>query len=420
MKKTRKVLVCAYSCEPGFSSEQEIGWKWSNLLSQTNDVHVLTRLSNKETIEKYMKEHHIVSDLNFIYYDLPDWAKRWKKKERGLYLYYTLWQWGAYLKARTINKTEKFDITHYVTFGSLLLPNFMSLMPTKFVLGPVGGGENTPLKFIGEFSTKGQIAEVIRHTIQVLQIANPLFLVQCYRSDKILARTKETYKMIPSIFRHKTELMLETGVPEELLDYESKGVRESKEIRIITIGRFIHSKINLLTLKVILDFKNKYKIPFKYYIVGDGHERKSLEAFCQANDLEDDVVFTGWIPREEVFEYLSQSDIYYSTTFKEGGTWAFFEAVAMGLPIACLKISGPDMIVADGCGIKVEPTNPEEVIENLSLGLYELSSNVDLRKDLSNKAKNALLENLTWDKMMKRVNTIYDEVLDNGDKNAQS
>jgi glycosyltransferase involved in cell wall biosynthesis len=90
----------------------------------------------------------------------------------------------------------------------------------------------------------------------------------------------------------------------------------------------------------------------------------------------------------------------------------------MGLPVACLKISGPDMIVADGCGIKVEPTNPKEVIENLSRGLYELSTSPELRTELSSKAKNALLEDLTWQKMMKRIEGIYEEVLDSGDKNV--
>ena len=415
--KNRKVLVCAYSCEPGFSSEQEIGWKWSNLLSEFNNVYVLTRLSNKETIEEYIKKNNIESKLNFIYYDLPSWAKKWKKKERGLYLYYTLWQWGAYLKAKAIHKKENFDIVHYITFGSLLLPNFMSLIPTKFVLGPVGGGENTPLKFIGEFSTKGKVAEIIRHIIQSLQIINPLFLIQCYRSDKILARTKETYEMIPSIFKDKTELMLETGVPEELLNYKMKECKERKEIRFITIGRFIHSKINLLTLKVILEFKHKYQIPFKFYIVGDGYERKNLEAFCKKNGLENDVVFTGWVSREEVFKYLSQSDIYYSTTFKEGGSWAFFEAVAMGLPVVCLKISGPDMIVSDEGGIKIEPTNPKNVIDKLSHGLYQLSINSQLRQKLSANAKDTLLENLTWEKMMERIESIYDEILEPRRKN---
>ena len=416
MKSTRKILVCAYSCEPGFSSEQEIGWKWSNLLSEFNDIYVLTRLSNKKTIEAYIEQHQVGNDLKFIYYDLPDWAKKWKKGERGLYLYYTLWQWGAYLKARTVNKTEKFDIVHYVTFGSLLLPNFMSLMPTKFILGPVGGGEIIPLKFIGEFSLKGKMAEIIRHIVHYLQIINPLFLLQCYRSDKILARTKETYNMIPFFFRHKVELMLETGVPEELLDYKSKKEHNNKEIRIITIGRFVHWKISILTLKVILEFKNHYDIPFKYYLVGDGYERKNLENFCKNNGLEENVIFTGKVTREEVFEYLSQSDIYFSTTFKEGGSWAFFEAVSMGLPVACLKISGPDMIVADGCGIKVDPTNPEEVIENLSRGLYQLSTSPELRAELSNNAKDSLLENLTWQKMMKRIEGIYEEVLNTRNK----
>jgi len=410
LKKRKKILVSVYSCEPGFSSEREIGWKWSNLISDFADVHVLTRESNRETIENYIKNNKIQCNLTFIYYDLPDRLKKWKKAERGLYLYYTLWQFGAYLKALKFHKLNKFDIVHYVTFGSLLLPNFMSLMPTKFVLGPVGGAENVPLNFIGEFSLKGKISEIIRHTVQKLQYLNPLFWIQCIRSDKIIVRTKETYKMIPSIFYKKTELMLETGVPEELLNYEIKEKKEDTEIVLITIGRFIHSKINILTLKVILEFKRKYNKPFKFYIVGDGYERKKLENFCKENNLEDNVIFTGWVSREEVFEYLSTSDIYYSTTFKEGGTWAFFEAVAMGLPVACLKISGPDMIVGDNCGIKVNPTNSKEVIENLSHGLLELVEKPELREEYSINAKKYLMNNLTWSKMMNRIEEIYDEI----------
>jgi len=411
MNRKRKVLVCAYSCEPGFVSEREIGWKWSNLLAEFNDVHVLTRLSNKKTIENNTAQNKIDKNLSFIYYDLPPWARTWKKAERGLYLYYILWQFGAYRKAKSIHKIEKFDIVHYITFGSLLLPNFMSLMPTKFVLGPVGGGENVPLRFIDDFPIKGKIEEVIRHIVQGLQIINPLFLIQCWRTDKILARTRETYNFLPSFVHNKTELMLETGAPEELLEYKSKKIMKSDEIRIITVGRFIHSKINLLTLKVIADFKSQYKLPFKFTIVGDGRTRKDLEAFCKANDLEKEVIFTGWVSRDEVFEYLSKSDIYFSTTFKEGGTWAFFEAVAMGIPITCLKISGPDMIIGDDCAIKVNPTNPNEVIKKLSYGLNKLATSPKLRKELSVKAKISMFENLTWQKIMDRVEIIYEEIL---------
>jgi glycosyltransferase involved in cell wall biosynthesis len=196
------------------------------------------------------------------------------------------------------------------------------------------------------------------------------------------------------------------------MSYKSININDrTSEITFITIGRFIHSKINLLTLKVILEFKRKYKKPFKFYIVGDGYERKKLENFCLENDLKDNVIFTGWIERNQVFEYLSKSDIYYSTTFKEGGTWAFFEAVAIGLPVVCLKISGPDMIVGDNCGMKIDPSNPEKVIEDLSNALLELSNNSEKRKELSNKAKDYLMGNLTWSQMMNRIETIYDDIL---------
>jgi glycosyltransferase involved in cell wall biosynthesis len=408
--KKRKVLVCAYSCEPGFSSEREIGWKWANLLSEKNEVSVLTRLSNKKTIEEYVQKLDLKMNINFIYHDLPKWARKWKKAERGLYLYYTIWQFGAFLKAYKIHKKEYFDIVHYITFGSLLLPHFMFFMPTKFVLGPVGGGENVPLNFIKDFPRIGKMAEIFRHSIQHLQIINPLFLMQCWMADKILARTQETYNMLPAFAKRKTELMLETGAPEELLKYKSKGVNGTDEIKIITVGRFINSKINLLTLRVIVEFKKKYKTPFKFYLVGDGQGRSGLEEFCKQNDLMNDVIFTGWISRKEVFDKLSDSDIYFSTTFKEGGTWAFFEAVAMGIPIACLKISGPDMILGDDCAFKVEPTNPEEVISRLSDSLVQLAEMPKLRKELSIKAKKSMLNNLTWQKMMDRIDNIYNEL----------
>ena len=410
MIKLKRILVCAYSCEPGFSSEREIGWKWSNLIAENHETYVLTRLSNKQTIKDYIVDNNIDCKLQFIYYDLPNWARKWKKGEEGLYLYYTLWQLGAFLKSYKIHKAVNFDIVHYVTFGSMLLPHFMALMPTKFVLGPVGGGENVPLKFIGDFTTKAKITELVRHLFQWFQKINPLFLITCYRSNKILVRTKESYKMIPSLFRKKTELMLETGAPEELINYKSKAVKETEVIQIVTVGRFIYSKINLITLKVILDFKTRFNIPFKFIIIGDGAQRIKLKEFCIKNNLNDEVIFTGWVSREEVLKNLSESDIYFSTTFKEGGTWAFFEAVAIGLPIVCGKISGPDMIVADDCGYKIELTNPEDVIRKMADALHDLSVKQDLREEFSINAKTYLLENLTWDKMMLRVNKIYEEI----------
>lgn len=405
MKKN--ILLSAYSCEPGFSSEREIGWKWSNLLSKTNNVFLITRQSNKDTIESFINQKELICNIEFFYYDLPQWAKFWKKGEKGLYLYYTLWQLGALFKMKKIIKSNNIDIVHYITFGSLLLPHFTAFLNTKFLLGPIGGAENVPLKFIKYFNFRGKISEIVRHVFQVSQKINPLFLFTCYRANKILVRTRESERFIPSIFKSKVELMLETGAPEELLDYSISTKKNENKIRIITVGRFINSKINILTFKIIKEFKQKFGDNFEFIVVGDGASKNQLMNFCIDNDIHKQVTFTGWIDRENVFEYLSNSDIYFSTTFKEGGTWAFFEAVALELPVVCTKISGPDMIVGDNCGFKIEPDNTKNYIINMSESLYRLSINKALRMKFSSSAKKYLMDNLTWDIMMLRINEIY-------------
>lgn len=404
------VLLVAYACEPGFSSEREVGWKWSSILEGNCNLFVLTRENNKEVIEKYLIDNNISSQVEFLYYDLPSWAKSWKKGERGLYLYYLLWQFFAALHCRRLHVDHNFHITHYLTFGSLLLPQFMFLMPTKYILGPVGGGENVPIKFIGDFSWKGKAQILFRHFYQKLQCLNPIFLANCIKADRILARTPETIRLIPKAFRGKTELFLETGVPEELLDSSSSFIDKSDVFTIVTVGRLIPTKVNILTLKSILNFKQKYGKPFRFLIVGDGPEKEKLEHFCQQNDLEE-VVFLGWQERANVFDIVRKSHVYFSTTFKEGGTWAFFEAVALKIPIVCLKISGPDLIVSDNGGIKIAPKNPISTAEELSEGLLDLAESEELRNKLADNALEFLVENLSWSGMLNRIKAIYKDIL---------
>ena len=406
----KKILLSAYSCRPGFGSEGGVGWKWANLLAKNNEVYVLTRLKNKKFIEDYIRKNNLDISINFIYFDLPKWARIWKRGERGLYLYYTLWQIGGLFKILKIYKKIKFDIVHYLTFGNILLPNFIFFIPSKYVIGPMGGGEKIPNCFLSELSFKGKIKETIKRFVQNVQKINPIFWLNLYFADKILVRTKETYELIPSIFRKKTEIMLETGIPEELLQYSLKKTKNEKYIKIITVGRLIPTKINLFTLKVILNFKIRYKLPFKFYIVGDGPEKNKLLKFVRENNLEKEVIFTGWLSKNEVFDLLSNSDIYFSTTLKEGGSWAFFEAILVGLPVVCLKVNGPDMIVPDDGGIKIEPDSTDKIIEQMSESLYNLCINPDLRYRLNVNARKYLLHNMTWNNILNRIEKIYDEI----------
>ncbi|HZF26454.1 MAG TPA: hypothetical protein VEZ88_09350, partial [Steroidobacteraceae bacterium] len=110
-----RVLLSAYACEPARGSEPGIGWNWARHLAEAgNEVCVLTRANNRMAIESSLRNDP-VRRLRFAYYDLPGWARWWKRGGRGVHLYYLLWQWGAFRFARRLHRARAFDVVHHIT-----------------------------------------------------------------------------------------------------------------------------------------------------------------------------------------------------------------------------------------------------------------------------------------------------------------
>ena len=47
----KKILMSAFSCQPGKGSEPGVGWNWSVQAAKNADVYVLTRSKMKPYIE---------------------------------------------------------------------------------------------------------------------------------------------------------------------------------------------------------------------------------------------------------------------------------------------------------------------------------------------------------------------------------
>ena len=79
-RSSLKILLSAYACEPHKGSEAGVGWHWAVELSRLrHEVWVITRANNRTAIDAELA-HNPHPNLHFIYYDLPDWAKSWKKR----------------------------------------------------------------------------------------------------------------------------------------------------------------------------------------------------------------------------------------------------------------------------------------------------------------------------------------------------
>lgn len=418
----RRVLLVAYACRPGATSEREVGWRWANLIQERHDVWVLTRRSNAAAIEAEFRASGAASRPRFVYYDLPR-PLLWLKRRLGLLRsYYVLWSLFAVMHARRLHRRQRFDLTHFLTFGTLLWPQFAFLMPTRYVLGPVGGGERIPSTLGRAFSWRARLGLGLRRWLQRGCWLDPIRAANLMRADCVLARTAETYEMLPPRVQARSEVLLETAVDARSFAaavHPATGAAKSGEnpasVSIVTVARLVPSKAIAMALHTVHAFRKTHGLPFRFEIIGDGPERARLEALREELGL-DEVRFVGSLPRATVAARLAAADVYLSTTTKEAGSWAFFEAIEARLPIVCLKVNGPDLIVGDDAGIKVEPRGYDETVAALGEALARLARDPELRTLLAERAAKHVLERFTWQRVADRVDAVYARAL--GDETA--
>ncbi len=404
-----KILISAYACEPNKGSEPGVGWGWVWEISRLAETWVITRRNNKEVIEDYMKSNPN-ENLKFIYVDLPKALRFWKKKQRGLYLYYTLWQVLAFFKAKKLHKKEEFDLVWHLTFGNFWLPTFLPFLKAKFIWGPLGGADKIPFPFLKALSFKGKIKEILRRTMLFLLKINPFFLFSLRKAEVILARTKETLNFLGGLKKKKVILEPETGIDKSLIDLCTAKGKEKNEglVRIVYSGRLIPLKGLKLSLQALDLLKKKEpNLRWKFFIIGEGPEKAALLKMVQKFSIEEDVEFLGALPRDEVIELLKGADIFLFLSLKEGTSWSIIEAMACGLPIVATDVGNNSLLLGDECGFLIKLSTPEQVIHDSFEALKKLTGDQLLRERLGKNCAQRLRE-FSWERKKEVIKRIIE------------
>jgi glycosyltransferase involved in cell wall biosynthesis len=402
-----KVLISAYACEPHKGSEPGVGWNWAKQIAKFADVWVITRANNKEVIEEEMKKSP-VSNLHFLYYDVPKWLSFWKKGKRGVHLYYFFWQVGAYRRARERHKQHSFAIVHHLTFGNIWLPTFMPFLAIPFIWGPLGGGEHVPGEFRQEYDLKARIREILRDSIVASLKINPLFIYACKKANVIIAKTRDTARRIPS--RYSSKVMVTTDVAANSRDID---VKNSRDTQIISVGNLDVWRGFDLLLKAFSEGVKKYGT-MQLLILGDGRDKKRLQQICKEENISDSVYFAGQVNAEEYLDYMRRSAIFVNPSLKEGGVTVLFDALSLGLPVICLDVPGASEIIDKECGIKIKPTHPEQTISDLAEALLKLAGDPELRRKMGEAGRKRVMEYYTWEKKGEFIKQVYEKVLGYG------
>jgi len=402
-----RVLISAYACEPGKGSEPADGWIWVHQVARFHEVWVITRANNRNPIESALAKEPL-PNVHWVYFDLPHWARVWKKKQRGIHLYYYLWQVAIFFVARKLHQQTGFDIIHHITFGQYWVPSSLALLPVPFIWGPVGGGESAPSGFWWDFSSRGKVFEVFRNLARSLASLNPVLRISASRSRLAIATTEQTALRLRKLGAKLVEVHPQFGMTSRERQYFANfTIRQSRPFRIISMGRLIHWKGFHLSLRAFAKFQASYP-DSEYWIVSSGPEEDHLKTLANQLGVARKIVFWGGFRTlQEVYATLEQCDVLVHPALHEAFGNVCLEAMAAGRAVICLDLGGPALQVTEETGIKVPATTPEQVVRDMAGAFSRLAGDPRLRIRLGQAAQRRVEMDFDWDKKGEWMNRVY-------------
>ena len=405
-----KVLISAYACEPNKGSEPGVGWNWVKQIARFNEVWTITRANNREPIEQVLEKEPMLN-VHWVYFDLPRWARFWKKGQRGVHVYYYLWQIGTYFVAKRLHQRVGFDLVHHVTFVNYWLPSFLVLLPVPFIWGPVGGGESAPKVFYKTFGWRGKLYEHVRNLARWAGEWDPFVRLTARRAQVALATTNETAEKLRRLRAKHVEILSQVALSTGELSYLSAlPLRNANPLRLVSIGSLLHLKGFHLGLIAFAQFQKGFPAS-EYWFIGDGPERRRLNQLAHDLGVADKVRFLGAMPRIKVLECLAEFDVLVHPSLHDSGGWVCLEAMAAGRPVICLDLGGPALQVTEETGFKIPAITPEQAVNDLTKAMLRLARDFNLRESMAKAARQRVKDYFDWSNKGERIQSIYEQII---------
>ncbi len=153
---------------------------------------------------------------------------------------------------------------------------------------------------------------------------------------------------------------------------------------LLSVGRLVPWKGFDVLIKCMPEIL-KYHPDLKLKIVGDGPQREELEKIIKILNLEDSVILTGQLFREDLLNLKKQASIFVFNTNWESFSFDTVECMNLKLPIITTNVGPlPELIQNDMDGILIEPNNKEQIVS----AVRKVLGNDEFRKKIIENAYN--------------------------------
>lgn len=235
-----------------------------------------------------------------------------------------------------------------------------------------------------------------------------------YEAWKVIACSQYMKDEIHSIFN--TPLDKLSIIPNGVYEEEYRVAFDTAEFRrtyanddekiVLYVGRHVYEKGIQLLIEAAPDIASSLG-KVKFIIAGKGVMTEELKERTRFLGLEDKVIFPGYLDDALKARLYKIADAAVFPSFYEPFGIVALEAMAAGCPVVVSDVGGLKEIVEHRVnGLKHISGSKDSLKDNL----LELLSNEVLRKSVSEKAYNTVLESYTWDKAALVTEELYKRV----------
>lgn len=143
--------------------------------------------------------------------------------------------------------------------------------------------------------------------------------------------------------------------------------------------------------------KERGRSDVRFAVIGGGDDLEHLQRLTADYDLSDNVVFTGWVDRDRLMQYVAAADICVSPDPKNplndlSTSKSVMEYMALGRPVVAFDLRETRRM-AGKAALYATPNEPEELADCIA----RLLDDADLRQEMSQIGKSRIAEGLSWE-----------------------
>ena len=225
-------------------------------------------------------------------------------------------------------------------------------------------------------------------------------------SNRIAVESESAIESL-ELGKYKDKISIISNMYLDLNRYKIKKNLKDRRNLIGFISRLNEGK-GIMNFVNVIPLILKEREDLEFLIGGDGPLFNEVKNELKNNGYYDKVKLTGWIPYDELPDYLNELKLLVFPSYSEGLPNIVSESMACGTPVLATPVGGiPDVIKDGETGFIMEDNSPECIAKNV-MGVLNYP---DLDRIVNN-ARKVIEEEYTYEAAVERYKKILEDLIE--------